>query len=72
MGDAARNAITVLATGDESAMMRRLAPQLATSLGEHFRDRGQNVLLIMDSVTRYAHACREVALAAGEPPVARG
>ena len=64
--------MTILATGDESAMMRRLAPQLATALAEHFRDEGQNVLLIMDSVTRYAHACREVALAAGEPPVARG
>lgn len=72
LGEAAQSAITVLATGDESAMMRRLAPQLATSLAEHFRDQGQNVLLIMDSVTRYAHACREVALAAGEPPVARG
>ena len=53
-------------------MMRRLAPRLATALAEHFRDCGQNVLLIMDSVTRYAHACREVALSAGEPPVARG
>jgi flagellum-specific ATP synthase len=72
LGSAARNAITILATGDESAMMRRLAPQLATSLAEYFRDLGQNVLLVMDSVTRYAHACREVALSAGEPPVARG
>ena len=72
LGEAAATAITVVATGDESPMMRRLAPQLATSLAEHFRDAGQNVLLIMDSVTRYAHACREVALAAGEPPVARG
>lgn len=72
LGSTAEHAITVLATGDESAMMRRLAPQLATALAEHFRDRGRHVLLIMDSVTRYAHACREVALAAGEPPVARG
>lgn len=72
LGSAARNAITILATGDESAMMRRLAPQVATSLAEYFRDLGQNVLLVMDSVTRYAHACREVALSAGEPPVARG
>lgn len=72
LGDAAQNAITIVATGDESAMMRRLAPQLATAIAEHLRDQGQNVLLIMDSVTRYAHACREVALAAGEPPVARG
>jgi len=72
LGQAAANAITIVATGDESPMMRRLAPQMATSLAEHFRDLGQNVLLVMDSVTRYAHACREVALAAGEPPVARG
>jgi flagellum-specific ATP synthase len=72
LGDAAGSAITIVATGDESPMMRRLAPQLATSLAEHFRDAGQNVLLVMDSVTRYAHACREVALSAGEPPVARG
>jgi flagellum-specific ATP synthase len=72
LGAAAQNAITVVATGDESPMMRRLAPQLATALAEHFRDLGQNVLLVMDSVTRYAHACREVALSAGEPPVARG
>lgn len=72
LGTAARTAITVVATGDESAMMRRLAPQLATALAEHLRDEGQNVLVIMDSVTRYAHACREIALSAGEPPVARG
>lgn len=72
LGDAAGTAITVVATGDESPMMRRLAPQLATSIAEHLRDLGQNVLLVMDSVTRYAHACREVALSAGEPPVARG
>lgn len=72
LGEAASSAITIVATGDESAMMRRLAPQLATALAEHLRDMGHNVLLIMDSVTRYAHACREVALSAGEPPVARG
>lgn len=72
LGAASHNAVTIVATGDESAMMRRMAPLLATALAEHFRDLGQNVLLIMDSVTRYAHACREVALAAGEPPVARG
>ncbi len=72
LGEAQAHAITVVATGDESAMMRKLAPVFATSLAEHFRDQGQHVLLIMDSVTRYAHACREVALSAGEPPVARG
>jgi flagellum-specific ATP synthase len=64
--------VAVVSTGDESPMMRRLAPKTAMCIAEHFRDRGESVLLIMDSVTRYAHACREVALAAGEPPVARG
>jgi flagellum-specific ATP synthase len=72
LGKAADTAVTVVSTGDESAMMRRLAPLLATTLAEYLRDRGQHVLLVMDSVTRYAHACREVALSAGEPPVARG
>jgi flagellum-specific ATP synthase len=65
-------AIAVVSTGDESPMMRRLAPKTAISLAEYFRDRGDNVMLIIDSVTRFAHAAREVALAAGEPPVARG
>ncbi|AAN33337.1 MULTISPECIES: flagellar protein export ATPase FliI [Brucella] len=64
--------ITVVATGDESPMMRRLAPNTATAIAEYFRDLGQNVLLIVDSVTRFAHAAREVAIAAEEPPVARG
>lgn len=64
--------VAVVATGDESAMMRRLAPKTALTIAEHFRDGGENVLLILDSVTRFAHAAREVALAAGEPPVARG
>jgi flagellum-specific ATP synthase len=65
-------AVVVVATGDESPMMRRQAPKLATAVAESFRDRGQSVLLVVDSVTRFAHAAREVALAAGEPPVARG
>ncbi|MEJ2123731.1 MAG: flagellar protein export ATPase FliI [Alphaproteobacteria bacterium] len=65
-------AIAVISTGDESPMMRRLAPKMAMCISEYFRDMGENVLLIVDSVTRYAHAAREVALAAGEPPVARG
>jgi flagellum-specific ATP synthase len=65
-------AVAVVSTGDESPMMRRLAPKTAMSIAEHFRDCGETVLLIIDSVTRYAHAARDVALAAGEAPVARG
>jgi len=64
--------IAVVSTGDESPMMRRLAPKSAICIAEHLRDQGENVLLIVDSVTRYAHAARDVALSAGEPPVARG
>lgn len=67
-----KRAVTVISTGDESPMMRRLALASATSIAEHFRDAGDSVLLIVDSVTRYAHAARDVALAAGEPAVARG
>ena len=65
-------AVIVVATGDESPMMRRLAPRTAMSIAEYFRDAGQSVLLILDSITRFAQAAREVALAAGEAPVARG
>ncbi|MGH6859549.1 MAG: flagellum-specific ATP synthase FliI, partial [Phyllobacterium sp.] len=64
--------IAVIATGDESPMMRRLAPNTATAIAEYFRDRGDHVLLIVDSITRFAHAAREIAIAAGEPPVSRG
>jgi flagellum-specific ATP synthase len=64
--------IVVVATGDESPMMRRLAPLTATTIAESFRDAGASVILIIDSITRYAHASREVALASGEPPVANG
>ncbi|MCC7253294.1 flagellar protein export ATPase FliI [Hyphomicrobium sp.] len=65
-------AVTVVSTGDESPMMRRLAPKTALAIAEFFRDAGDSVLLIVDSVTRFAHATREVSLAAGEAPVARG
>ncbi|WP_297322970.1 FliI/YscN family ATPase [uncultured Bartonella sp.] len=64
--------VTVVATGDESPMMRRLAPVLATTIAEYFCSLGDNVLLMVDSITRYALAAREVAIAAGEPPVSRG
>jgi flagellum-specific ATP synthase len=65
-------AVTVVSTGDESPMMRRMAPKTALAIAEFFRDQGDSVLLIVDSVTRFAHATREVSLAAGEAPVARG
>jgi len=64
--------VTVVATGDESPMMRRLAPVTATTIAEYFSGLGDNVLLMIDSVTRYALAGREVGIAAGEPPVSRG
>jgi flagellum-specific ATP synthase len=72
LSESASNAVVVVATGDESPMMRRLAPLTATTIAEAYRDEGRSVLLIMDSVTRYAHALREIALAAGEPPAANG
>jgi flagellum-specific ATP synthase len=72
LGDNRDNAVAVVSTGDESPMMRRLAPKTAMTIAEYFRDAGQSVLLIVDSVTRFAHAARDVALAAGEPAVARG
>jgi len=72
LGSARVNAVAVVSTSDESAMMRRLAPNTAMAVAEYFRDQGEDVLLIVDSVTRLAHAARDVALAAGEPAVARG
>ncbi|MGB3387247.1 MAG: flagellar protein export ATPase FliI [Pseudaminobacter sp.] len=64
--------IAVVATSDESAMMRRRAPDTAMRVAEYFRDRGDRVLLVLDSITRFAHALREVAIGTGEPPIARG
>jgi flagellum-specific ATP synthase len=72
LGEDRASAVAVVATGDESSMMRRLAPKTAMAIAEYFRDLGDSVLLIVDSVTRFAHAARDVALAAGEPAVARG
>jgi flagellum-specific ATP synthase len=72
LGENRASAVAVVATGDESPMMRRLAPKTAMAVAEYFRDMGESVLLIVDSVTRFAHAARDVALAAGEPAVARG
>lgn len=67
-----QKAIVVVSTSDESPMMRRLAAKSAVAIAEYFRDRGERVLLIFDSITRYAQAAREISLAAGEPPVSRG
>jgi flagellum-specific ATP synthase len=72
IGGAMAKTVAVVATSDESAMMRRRAPDTAMRVAEHFRDRGDRVLLILDSITRFAHALREVATGSGEPPVARG
>ena len=71
-GQVRERTIAVVATSDESSVMRRLAPTTAVCISEYFRDQGENVLLIVDSITRFAHAARDAAMAAGEPPIARG
>jgi flagellum-specific ATP synthase len=65
-------AVVVVATSDRPPIERYLAPFVAATLAEHFRDQGRDVLMVMDSVTRFAAACREIGLAAGEPPTVRG
>lgn len=67
-----KKSVLVVATSDRSPIERFLAPFAAVTIAEHFRDQGKNVLLVMDSVTRFAAACREIGLAAGEPPTLRG
>jgi flagellum-specific ATP synthase len=72
LGDALERSVVVVTTSDEPALVRIKAAFAATTIAEWFRDRGDDVLLMMDSVTRFATAQRELGLAIGEPPAARG
>lgn len=64
--------VVIVATSDQPALVRIKGALIATSIAEYFRDKGLNVMMMMDSVTRYAMALREVGLAVGEPPATRG
>ncbi|WP_096663631.1 flagellar protein export ATPase FliI [Polaromonas sp. AET17H-212] len=70
--DGLARSVVVAAPADTPALMRLQGAAYATTIAEHFRDQGQHVLLIMDSLTRYAMAQREIALAVGEPPATKG
>ncbi len=67
-----RRTVVVVATSDQPAILRVRAAPAATTIAEYFRSQGKRVLLLMDSLTRFAVAAREIAVAAGEPPASRG
>ncbi len=64
--------VVIVATSDQAALLRCKAAYVATAISEYFRDQGQHVILMMDSISRYAMALREIGLAIGEPPTTRG
>lgn len=67
-----KRSVVVVATSDKPALIRKKAAQTATAVAEYFRDKGKDVLLMMDNLTRFSMAQREIGLASGEPPVSRG